>query len=517
MSVWHTLVHACLLIAAVQEEPGSAPRRLEGRVRDAFTGKPVAGAQVELLTENMYGEAERIAEARTGEHGAYRLEDHARRGEKLRVRHPAYRSTLDSSSSDEFVLFPRDEPCELLILDLEGNPIEGAEALLRQTCRHAPPTTEAKSDAAGRMTWPDLPPLRDNGEISVFADGYGALGNLEPSELAPRSTIYLPRRRPVRVRLVDEHGLPLAPGCCWYEGSDGGYPVMPDANGSVTLMRLFDEAGSVKRASSVACELPPAGDLYTLRYSNDEPAGDLSYLQILLDVPIKEERSVPLRGFHEQGYVRDGLYKGGEVVPGRWRVILGRAFSGYRETILALELAPGERRVLEPALEREPMLHVLLPEGGWTVHVQAGDDSISRFAKGDSFSTGVPPGGEVVVLAQGHGVRRARHAPWSGELTLDLRDPATLVEAAPPTEARFELAFHVRSAANEPIEVEASALTRYAALEDEDPSADGVRFRLPPGVRYEVRLGAENHVSIFRAGTAPADGARFEEIVLPRE
>ena len=509
-----TLLFLCSQSVAVSAEP----RSVEGHVRDAFTGLDLAGARVELLTENEFGEAELVAETRTEADGNYRLADPERRGAKLRVRHPAYRSTLGTASDDEFALFPRDEPCELRLLDLDDQPVAGARVVLRQTCVHAPATVEATSDAAGVVVLTDLPPLFDNGELSVLAPGFAVLGDLEPGELVPRATLYVPRRRAVRLRLLDEHGAPLAAGTACYQADEGSYPLLPDASGRVTLAALFDtdEAG-VKRAGSFAYGIPPAGDEYALRFAPYEVGRDPARLQVRLDLPAEEAKRVPLIAYHADGYVCEGLASA-VLVPGSWRVVVGRPFSGYRETIVPLELASGERRELALRVEREPVLHVELPEGQWTVHVQAGGDSISRFVKdGGSFATGVPPGAEVIVLAQGREVRRARHAPWSGELVLDLRDPAALVERAAQPAPPFELALRATDSRGEALAVKASARTRGEPPADEDPSPDRVLLRFPAGARYEVALSAEGHHALYRAGLATAGGRTSEVVVFPRE
>ncbi|NOT30696.1 MAG: hypothetical protein HOP15_09650 [Planctomycetes bacterium] len=96
-----------------------------------------------------------------------------------------------------------------------------------------------------------------------------------------------------------------------------------------------------------------------------------------------------------------------------------------------------------------------------------------------------------------------------------MRASAALMELAPAAAPPFELAVRVRSASGKAIAVEATATTRGKPPEDGDPSPDGVRFSIPAGVRYEVCLRAEDHVSIYRAGIAQAGGTACEDVVLP--
>jgi hypothetical protein len=219
---------------------------------------------------------------------------------------------------------------------------------------------------------------------------------------------------------------------------------------------------------------------------------------------------------HEDGFDLGSCTRGGEVPPGRLQLFIGEPFSGVRGSVLELELQPGERRTVEPAFEREPTLRVLVPEGHWLVSVEVGRDSITRWvgAKGPEFMTGVPPGSEVVVLAQGPDVRRARRAPWSGEATIDLRSEESVLVPA-RTGAPFEASYRVRSATGGSLAVEASVTTLGEEPLDLDPSPDLVRVSLPAGARFEVRLSAEGHRALYRTGVAIAGGTSFEDVTLP--
>jgi hypothetical protein len=127
----------------------------------------------------------------------------------------------------------------------------------------------------------------------------------------------------------------------------------------------------------------------------------------------------------------------------------------------------------------------------------------------------VPAGRPVVVLAQGEEVRRARLEAWSGEKTLDLGAPACLLEPSRHAGAPAQLSFRVRSAGDAPVEVEATLLGPRPEPTDEDPSAEGVLFRVAANARWEARFAAEGHVSLWRSGVAVEGGAYAEELVLP--
>ena len=489
-----------------------------GHVRDACTAAPIEGVAVELWTENELGPPELVARVRTDARGGYVLPDPAHLGAKLRLLHERYRSHVDASSEEEFELFPRGVPSVILARDLEGAAIPGARLVVTRTCRHAIPTVEAVSDARGLIDIPDMPSCWDGGEVTILAAGFGALGNLSVEQVESFGTIYLPRRRAVHLRVLDKGGFPVRTGGCRYEAEDGGYPLTFDAQGRTTIDALFADRAGGLHGPGIGLELPPAGDEWSLHAGARPESVSTSWLQVLLDVPIEEEASIPLCAYDERGHVTVQLTRGQDVTAGKVRVVLGRRFSGVRQTVLPLELRPGERSTLEPAIEREPELSVLLPVGYWLLSIQVGDDSITRWVEGPKpFVSGVPPGEPVVVLAQGTDVRRARLVPWTGATTLDLRDAAHALEPAAKDTRPFAASFRVRAPDGRPLVVEATVSTLGEEPADLDPAPDLVRVAIPAGARYEVRLAAEGHVALWRTGVAEAGGTSFEDVTLPVE
>jgi hypothetical protein len=489
-----------------------------GRVRDACTAAPVEGARVELWTENALGPPELVTEGRTDAGGRYAVPDPERRGAKLRLSHEGYRSHVEASSEEEFVLFPRGAPTVIDVRDLEGAAIPGARLIVTRTCRHAIPTVEAASNARGRLEIPDMPSCWDGGELAILAAGYGALGSQSIEEFERFGTIYLPRRAAVRLRVLDSTGVPVRSGACRYEAEDGGYPLSFDPQGRTTIDALFLDRRGGLQGSRIGLDLPPAGGEWILHAGARPVEVPTSWLQVLLDVPIEQEASIPLRAYDEHGHMAEQLTRGQDVSAGKVRVVLGRRFSGVCETILPLELQPGERRTIEPAFEREPELRVLPPAGHWLLSIQAGDDSITRWVEGPKpFVTGVPPGEPVVVLAQGSDVRRAQLAPWSGAATLDLRGDEHVLVPAPADTRPFEASFRVRAPDGRPLAVAVTVATLGEEPADLDPAPDLVRVAIPAGARYEVRLAAAGHVALWRTGVAVAGGTSFEDVTLPVE
>jgi len=507
-----------LLLILVQDAAPSKEYQWEGAVRDAFTDAPLAGVAFEFWSESMGGEPELVASALSTDDG--RCAQRVTRGqaEKVRLRKAGYRSTLGTLTDEEFRLFPANEPFELFVLDLEGKPIPGATVQLRQTCRHAVPTSRAVSDASGRVSLHDLPPFRDNGELEILAPGYGALGELETSDLAPRANVYLPRRPGLTLRLLQAGGKPAVPGTCRYDGDDGGYALVLDAEGRTSIPSLFDDLTGAVSLGSFALDLPPAGEETCLRYENLRGVENGARLTLALAGAGERPAGLRVSVLHEQGWLADGL--GGHALPaGALRVVLGAPFSGFEPELTRLSLTAGEARTLTLTPRPEPELSIELPEGAWRVHVQAGDDSVTRFTDGKSaLRVPVPAGRALVVLAQGEDVRRARLGPDAfgpDGARLDLRAPETRIEPPRHPGEPLALRFALRSQTGLPIDARATLRTQGKPREDEDPSPGGVLFHVPANARWEARFAAEGHVTLWRSGLADETGAFFAELALP--
>lgn len=508
-----------LLLACLQDAAPAREFLWEGAVRDAFTGAPLEGVRFEFWSESTGSEPELVASALSAADGRCAQRVTRGRAEKVRLRKVGYRSTLATLSDAEFRLFPANEPFELFVLDLEGRAIPGATVQLRQTCRHAPPTTRAESDPAGRVSLHDLPPFCDGGELEILAPGYGALGELETADLAPRANLYLPRRPGLALRLLQAGGQPALPGTCRYDGEDGGYPLVLDAEGRTRIPSLFDDRTGTVSLGSFPLDPPPAGEETCLRFENLRGATADAQLVLGLTWAIAWPDGPRVRVLHEQGWIADGL--GLHALPaGALRVVLGAPFSGFEEETTRLTLAVGETRTLALTPRPEPELSIALPEGAWRVHVQAGDDSVTRFSDGKStLRVHVPAGRALVVLAQGEDVRRARLEPDAfaadGRARLDLRSPESRIEPPRHPGEPLALRFELRSQTGRPIDVRAVLRTQGPAREDEDPSPGGVLFHVPASARWEASFSAAGHATLWRSGLADETGTFFAQLALP--
>jgi hypothetical protein len=434
-----------LLLQVAQTDPDDSTIR--GRLLDALTGAPVAGATCELWNED-FEEVARFAESTTTRaDGSYELRPRTRDEVKVRLSAPGYRSTVTSLDGGVELLYPNDEPLVVRVLDLDGRPIAGARIRSHQTCRHAPPAVEGVSGPDGRVVL-DGAPIRTSTDYEVRASGYGALVPLYFEDLGEEQVVYLPRRAPVRLRLLDESGQPLAHRRFRQQGP-GPTAFVTDAEGRAVLDSLY------------------------------------------------ESREIGLEDSTDTIHLHGWPPLAGELV-----------------------LRVGERSV-RPDESQWPLLRVVNCPLHSTLHVQSGDDSLTRELDNASYltlETHVRPGNEVVVLSQGDEVRRVRLAPWTGERELDFAEAEVVMPRAVPREP-VRLSFRLCSPEGEPLAAEGQWLRSYVDRppEDEDPSPDGVAFSVPRGARYLFRFSAEGHVSLARIGRAGEPEREPELVVLPRK
>jgi hypothetical protein len=419
---------------------------VRGRLLDAISGAPVAGATCELWTEDFDQPGRMVESVVSRADGRYELHLQTRDEVKVRLRAPGYRSTVVSNDGELDLLYPSDEPLVVRVLDLDGQPIAGARIRSHQTCRHAPPAVEGVSDADGRVVLEGAP-IRSSPEYEVRASGYGALVPVYFDDSDSDPCVFLPRRAPVRLRLLDVGGQPLA-NMRFRQQGPGLTAFITDAQGCAVLDSLF------------------------------------------------ESREIGLEDMTKQLH----LYG--------WPPLEG-------------ELVLRPERHLADERDGWPVLRVVGAERGASVHVQFGDDSVTRddgVRPMPGFDVRVRPGIPVLVLAQGNEVRRARLEPWEGTRELDLAAPERLVRPRVERGEPVKLAFRLRTPEGEPLAAKGHWLRPYADKPpaDEDPSPDGVAFSVPRGARYHLLFSADGHVSLGRIGRAGEPMREPEVVVLPR-
>lgn len=186
---------------------GSLPGAEEGRgvylVRDARTGRPVAGAQVEARAEydwDAQGWAPLHGRWRTDADGLVELPVPADEGDcHWEVRAPGYRVEHEYGpgpyQESTFDLWPA-EPLHGRVVDGAGRPVAGATAAWKKGCAHAPFHGLARSDPRGRFVFPDGDAESDVGVIAgpgLAFDAYN--GDVAPVWARPPLAVVAPGRR----------------------------------------------------------------------------------------------------------------------------------------------------------------------------------------------------------------------------------------------------------------------------------------------------------------------------------
>lgn len=224
-----------------------------GRVIDAFTGLPVAGATVESWTEEITASTDglrRIGEAMTRASGQFDI--CVREGdllaEKARVRAPGY-ATLSTVAADlmgTVRLFPMDaEPPRLRLIDPNGRPIVDALLTSTRTCAHDLPAFTLAPDAQGIFILPELAYQDELPDLRLLAPGYLGVKyfNTErlfrhPASEGPLDIILAPAAHP-RVRLIDALQRPIGDRALYVLDSGDHQVLRTDNLGHVNMLGRY--------------------------------------------------------------------------------------------------------------------------------------------------------------------------------------------------------------------------------------------------------------------------------------
>ena len=497
---------------------------------DAFTGRPIFGASVEIWTEEIdgtFGGFHRIGEARTGTDGHFSIRrwSGSHTGGKMRVRAPGYLtlSATDGDIWDTIRLFPAgDEPFRLRVLDSRGRAIPGAQITSTYSCSHDVPAFEVHTDARGMAVCHELGLQEEIPELRVRARGYGAIEYLNVDDALARvdraepMTITLLRQRPFAVRLLDRDGRQLAGAPVYAIDGEGYHVLRTDETGLVQVESRYD-CGELSlyllespQNRYIAYFTPPRERVVTLRPHADEWPGEVPVGEVRIDWggrdPEAEDASIRLH--HEGGWMLDcgGMSSGepAELPAGRGFLVLGGAFSGHEEEVHDFELEPGGEVVIRPAFEREPRVTVLLPQSfdeiwAW---VEVGDETTVEIPLGSPFAV---PGGQLLcVFAEGEAcdlrlqVEEARDG-----MVLDLARAEVLdaPDAPPAFEVTRELVFLGAEGAELPGELELCGGHPGCSLEPgEDSLASRFALKGSLGAPWLARFQADGHQEVWLRG-----------------
>lgn len=449
--------------------------RTLGRVVDARTGFPVAGATVETWTEEIGGDGEglvRIGEARTGRDGGFevRVAREGLRAEKVLVRAPGHLTfpgTLDDLALVR--LTPRPPwTWRVRVVDLEDRPIPGARVTSTYSCAHDVPGVDAVSGPDGVAVLEGYGLQEHAGELRIRAPGYAGRKVVDWTEVPPDpvhgepAPVRLARQPGFAARVLAHDGTPLADRRLHVVDGNGYHVPVTDARGAFAVEASYQGRDVVLRVLAAgqgphvfAGTLPDAGPdagpdtgpdtgsgagsgrrevalrVEAHAWPDDVPTGTL-----VVRAPCRTVALFGVDGWAEEVSLARGGARAVEFPAGGVLVSAGGAFSGWERVEREVELAAGA--TVELALEPlpEPRLAVLVPDEAYRVVVQAGTSSVELAPRDGRVETPVPAGERLVVLSDGERMRRrvraALPAPTSDVrpvVTIDLRGEGFLLPA----------------------------------------------------------------------------------------
>jgi len=522
--------------------------RLQGRVLDAFTGRPLAGAKIEVWSEEIdrvFGGYHRFGESRSGRDGRFviRQQVGSMQAEKSRVSAPGY-LTLSGTRGDLYHtvrLFPRmAQSPHLRILDLEGRPIAGARITSTYTCAHDVPAFDLRTGVDGVATLPEFGLQADVQELRIRAPGYQAIKYLDGEVLfatrhagsdAPHD-IHLARQRPFGFRIINSERGAIPDLPIQVQEGEGYHVGRTGKHGLLTIESRYGSGECDLRILGglepryIANYLPPVGRVPTLRRASDEwpkqvKTGTIQVVRPALGhKQARDDQSQdlpPMQLFHEKGWSvsvyenEDGEGLEQEFPAGKGFLVVGGPFTGHEQEILDFDLEPGKTLALTPRLTPEPAIQIRSPaEGDWTLTIQAGEDSKPEiaFAKGTDLTLPSPipvPGNrELVLYLQGEGRRIRKTLPMARtgmkiDFDKELAALNTKKTAAPI--AKREIRF-VAAATGKPLKGKFSI--SFGQDCQQTPSVDTLQdhfeLRGPVGNAWLARFDAEGYNTIYLRG-----------------
>ncbi len=503
-----------------------------GRVVDAFSGRPVAGASIETWSEEIdevHGGFYRYGHTTSDLDGRYWIDfnEAGRQAAKARVRAPGYLSLTEAAGYLQqgiVELFPApDTPPRIRVVDSAGLPIEGALFTSTYSCPHDIPAFGVRSNAAGIAVLPEFGQQRMVPELRLRIPGYAsveyldALPTLHADPSAPVYTIARPHMRPVRAQLYDRDSAYLAFEPIFIVEGTGFHVLTTDQYGRIEIPWPYnhDEA-SFKVLDPgegnhyLSGNHFPSGRDFTMRLEDRNWEDDSDHGVIKLILPeVEDGERLRYQLFHQDGW-SGNWNKTGErsyeidFPTGDGYLMIGGAFSGHQLKFHDFHLESGQTLDLHPLPVAEPRISLLLPEDAEDLWLEAGEDSLTEdgvpLPLDEEFP--VPADRELIVHFRLHGqlhliplgkavdgasydLRSSK--PWSAPTT-DLETSVQLIFPGPlPPGLKVELE-------------RPRAGVRMA------PSAEqGGTFQVhgPAGSSFLVKIRAEGCVRTWHRGRLP--------------
>lgn len=536
------------------------------RVVDGITGKPIADAELFLVEEHLTPLPgifwhQRVATSDADGFVRVRSDDVGREWHMLLLRAPGYGPSAVSGVVPSLV-WPLSPGIDLPIVlrDWQGLPVPDARLGLCLGCGHTPDIANATTDAAGHAVLKGVDPNTDIADIYPEGPelGVGEYGRADWAPGDPPAIVQVARGFPVRGKVVDENGKPIADAYVgapqvhrgpWAKtGADGSFQLDgagPDVDLTVMIGRqavVFerpdgdqpftlqvpklpepkaedgkedegDEAGDARRPPTpgrqrprrppppVLVDLPalPEGPLVAVELQVVDPSGKpIEQMEISSFGPLPRHRRV-------EEDVRDGA-AAFERLPGKYEI--RTRTQGYERVLGTVDVAAG--KPCKAKLTAVPFAPLQVRAEGFaglgSISLRTADESLeitSSFAADGTATIAVPnqqPFCFVVGNDTGVHVVRTTFAEAKGKQPFVLRGIA-------PT----KVAAVVVGPDDKPVPADVALLSRHECL-GVDGGFDPRHTELQPCEDGKVAL-ASKHTGLAFFAIVPRDGKLMPAIV----
>lgn len=372
-----------------------------GRIVDALTYQPIAGATVEAWSEELNTGAagfERLSQCITGADGTYWSFPNG----KGRVSAEGYYTTtpVDATEGDVIPLFPIDptQPIsQIRFVDTDGRPIPNVRVTSTLTCSHDIYAFDVLSNQNGIAEMPTLGMQDWVPELRFRAAGFMGVEYYQGEDAWYRlpdgspTTVVLPRmQRPIQARYLNHDGTPAAHRAMYIIDGENYHVLRTDKDGRVNIAYRYEGEEIYTGQFGEAEGSPPylsfiPREEVTLRYGGDDweetIAAENRGIVRVINAPDVSDLGDWLSNsrwelVHEDGWNRtvkwDSLLEGVDFPVGKAK-LMSDNFNGWLEPIyFELELKAGE--VVEwnaaESIQRRRSVQVHKPDGAKSIWIE---------------------------------------------------------------------------------------------------------------------------------------------------
>ncbi len=397
-----------------------------GRVLDAFTGRPLASARIQVWTEEIDAVAKgyfRIDEAMSGRDGRFLVSRRmgAIEGEKGRISLPGY-LTLSCTAGDldgPIALYPASKSSpSLRILDMDGRPVAGALVTSTYTCAHDVPAFHVRSDGEGIARLPAFGLQADVQELRVQAKGFAPIKYLDAEDSfrfagAGPQLVYLTRSTPTAFRVVDRKGVAMFGRAIYVVEGDFYHVLRSNRLGICTLLSrhgwrpILLNVLEHPQNDFLTELLPVFGRVPTVRpFAEDWEEGiALGKLILRFKEEPGTELDYPVQVLHGEGYLLaiDRVPEGPVEFPaGRGMLVVGAPFQGAAQRVQDFELEKGKSVELKLRVSKETRMRFEIARAE-NIDVTLEVSGNTRRELPTRMDITVPRGGRLKLLIAGKG------------------------------------------------------------------------------------------------------------------